>query len=78
MGQQRRMEKKNNIKTLGTERCANIKTLYIKKMVNNIYRSGEWPKDFLDVMMIALPKKNQAKKWSDHTLETYTQLKIGK
>ena len=29
MGQQRRMEKKN--KTLGTERCANIYTLYINK-----------------------------------------------
>ena len=27
--------------------------------------SGDWPKDILDVTMIALPKKNQAKKCSD-------------
>ena len=28
--------------------------------------SGDWSKDFLDVTMIALPKKNQANKCSDH------------
>ena len=28
---ERRMEKKNKIKTLGTERCVNIKTLCINK-----------------------------------------------
>ena len=28
--------------------------------------SGDWPKDFLDVTMIELPKKNQAKKCIDH------------
>ena len=28
--------------------------------------SGDWSKDFLDVKMIALPKKNQAKKGSNH------------
>ena len=28
--------------------------------------SGDWPKDFPNVTMIALPKKNQAKKCSDH------------
>ena len=33
---------------------------------NKIYMSGDWTKDFLDVTMIALPKKNQAKKYSDH------------
>ena len=31
-------------------------------LVNKIYMSGDWPKDFLDVTMIALPKKNQAMK----------------
>ena len=31
MGRKRRMEKKNKIKTLGTERRENIKTLYINK-----------------------------------------------
>ena len=35
-------------------------------LVNKIYMSGDWPKDFLDVSMIALPNKNQAKKCSDH------------
>ena len=35
-------------------------------LVNKIYMSGDWPKDFLDVTMIALPKKNQAKKCSDY------------
>ena len=45
-------------------------------LVNKIYISGDWPKDFLDVTMIALPKKNQAKNAvtseqlvSFHTLE---------
>ena len=28
--------------------------------------SEDWPKDFLDVIMIPLPKKNKAKKCSDH------------
>jgi hypothetical protein len=36
------------------------------KLVSKIYISGDWPNDFLDVTMIALPKKNQAKKCSDH------------
>ena len=38
----------------------------ITALVNKIYMSGDWQKDFLDVTMIALPKKNQAKKCSDH------------
>ena len=35
-------------------------------LVNKIYMSGAWPKDFLDDTIITLPKKNQAKKCSDH------------
>jgi Reverse transcriptase (RNA-dependent DNA polymerase). len=35
-------------------------------LVNKIYISGDWPKDFLDFTMITLSKKNQAKKCSDH------------
>ena len=35
-------------------------------LVNKISMSGDWPKDFLDVTMIALLKKVQAKKYSDH------------
>ena len=30
----------------------------ITALVNKIYMSGDWPKDFLDVTMIALPKKS--------------------
>jgi hypothetical protein len=44
-------------------------------LVNKIYMRGDWPKDVLDVTMIALPKKNQAKKCSDHrtiSLNTHT------
>ena len=35
-------------------------------LVNKIYMSGDWPKVFLGVTMIALPKKNQANKCSDN------------
>ena len=37
----------------------------ITALVKKIYMSEDRPKDFLDVTMIALPKKNQAKKCSD-------------
>ena len=30
-------------------------------LFNKIYMSGDWPKDFLDVTMIALRKKNKNK-----------------
>jgi hypothetical protein len=30
----------------------------ITALVNKIYMSGDWAKDFLDVTMIALPMKN--------------------
>jgi hypothetical protein len=33
MGRQRLEKKKNKIKTLGTERCENIKTLFVNKML---------------------------------------------
>ena len=33
MDSEERMEKKNKIKTLGTERCENIDTLYINKRI---------------------------------------------
>jgi hypothetical protein len=36
------------------------------KLVGNIYENGEWPKDFAEVTMIALKKKPQATKCSDH------------
>ena len=38
----------------------------ITALVNKIYMSGDWAKDFLDVTMIALTKKNQGKKGSNH------------
>ena len=37
----------------------------ITALVNKIYMSGDCPKDFLDVTMISLPKKNQANKCSN-------------
>jgi len=36
------------------------------KMFNTIYETGEWPKDLTEVTMIALKKKPQATKFSDH------------
>jgi len=36
------------------------------KLINTPYETGGWPKDFTEVTMIALKKKPQAKKCSDH------------
>jgi hypothetical protein len=36
------------------------------KLINTIYETGEWVKDFTEVTMIALKKKPQATKCSDH------------
>ena len=36
------------------------------KLINTIYETGEWPKDFTEVTIIALMKKTQATKSSDH------------
>ena len=36
------------------------------ELINTIYETGEWPKDFTKVTMIALKKKPQATKCSDH------------
>jgi len=36
------------------------------KLINTIYETGEWPKDFTEVTMIALRKKPQGTKCSDH------------
>jgi len=36
------------------------------KFINTIYESGEWPKDVTEVTMIALRKKPQVTKCSDH------------
>ena len=38
----------------------------LTQLINKIYETGEWPKDFLDVTMVALQKKKQAKKCSDY------------
>jgi len=38
----------------------------MKKLINTIYETGEWPKDLAEVTMIALKKKPQATKCSDH------------
>jgi len=36
------------------------------KLINAIYETGEWPKDFTEFTMIPLKKKTQAKKCSEH------------
>jgi len=49
------------LKLLG-ERCLKILT----KVTSTLYETGEWPKDFTEVTMIALKKKTQATKCSYH------------
>jgi hypothetical protein len=41
-----------------------LKTL--TKLINTIYETREWPKDFTEVTMVALKKKTKATKCSDH------------
>ena len=36
------------------------------KLINTVYETGEWPKDFMEVIIIALKKKPQATKCNDH------------
>jgi hypothetical protein len=38
----------------------------LTKLMNTIYETGEWPKDFTEVTMIALKKNTKATKCSDH------------
>jgi hypothetical protein len=38
----------------------------LTKLINNIYESREWPKDFTEVTMVALKKKPKARKCTDH------------
>jgi hypothetical protein len=38
----------------------------LTQLNNNIYKSGEWPKDFTEVTMVALKKKPKARKCTDH------------
>jgi hypothetical protein len=37
-----------------------------KQLINNIYETGEWPKDFNHVTIITLKKKPKATTCSDH------------
>jgi hypothetical protein len=38
----------------------------LTQLINNIYKSGEWPKDFTEVTMVALKKKPKARKCTEH------------
>ena len=38
----------------------------LTKLINTIYKTGEGPKDFTEVTMIALKNKIRATKYSDH------------
>jgi predicted DNA-binding protein len=44
----------------------------ITKLINTIYETGEWPKDFTEVTIIALKKKTQATKCSNHHTTSLT------
>jgi hypothetical protein len=51
------------------------------KLINTIYETGEWPKDFTEVTMIALKKKPQATKCNDHrtiSLIAHTAKRVAK
>ena len=48
------------------ETLKNFEIKFSHCSVNTIYETGEWPKDFTEVTMIALKKKTQATKCSDH------------
>ena len=66
------------------EMCSIIGRWWFKKMtklINTIYETGEWPKDFTEVTMTALKKKPQATKCSDHhtiSLITHTAKIVAK
>jgi hypothetical protein len=36
------------------------------QLINSMYVTGEWPRDFIEVTMIALKKQPKATKCSDH------------
>jgi hypothetical protein len=38
----------------------------MSKLINAIYETGQWPKDFTEATMIALKWKGKATKCSDH------------
>jgi hypothetical protein len=38
----------------------------MKQLINSMYVTGEWPRDFIEVTMIALKKMPKATKCSDH------------
>jgi hypothetical protein len=40
------------------------------QLINNIYETGEWPKDFTEVPVIAFKKKPKATKCNDHCTVT--------
>lgn len=35
------------------------------QLMNNIYETGEWPTDFIEVTVIAIQKYPKAAKWSN-------------
>jgi len=38
----------------------------LTKLINTIYETGEWPKDFTEVTIIAVKKRRHITKCSDH------------
>ena len=64
--QKRKATGDDNIPVNLLEKLADSGLKIMTALVNKIYISRDWPKNFLDIIMISLPKKNQAKKCSDH------------
>jgi hypothetical protein len=45
----------------------------VTQQINNIYKTGEWPKNFTEVTVIVLKKKPKATKCSEsHTVSCFT------
>jgi hypothetical protein len=46
------------------------------QLINSIYVTGEWPRDFIEVTLIVIKKKPKATKRSDHrtiSISTYSK-----
>jgi hypothetical protein len=40
----------------------------VAQLITYMYKSGEWPKEFTEVTMIALKRKPEATEYSDHCM----------
>ena len=64
--QRKKATRNDNIPADLLKELGDIRLKIMTALVNTIFMSGDWPKDCLEVTTIALPKKHQAKKFSDN------------